>query len=63
MVIEKIFEEVSSLLTEQQFEELYKHTTSEPYNALIIDNHQKTERDKRFKKNFDVVLTHIKQDT
>jgi DNA helicase HerA-like ATPase len=58
MVIEKIFEEVSSLLTEQQFEELYKHATSEPYNALVIDNHPKTERDKRFKKNFDVVLTH-----
>ena len=32
MVIEKIFEEVSGLLTEQQFEELYKHATSEPYN-------------------------------
>jgi len=58
MVIEKIFEEVSSLLTESQFEELYKHATSEPYNALVIGNHPKVERDKRFKKNFNVVLTH-----
>ena len=58
MVLEKIYEEVSNLLTETQFEELYKHATSEPYNALVIDNHPKTERDKRFKKNFDVVLTH-----
>ncbi len=58
MVIEKIFEEVSGLLTESQFEEIYKHATSEPYNALVIDNHPKTDRDKRFKKNFDVVLTH-----
>ena len=58
MVLEKIYEEVSNLLTETQFEELYKHATSEPYIALVIDNHPKTERDKRFKKNFDVVLTH-----
>ena len=58
MVLEKIYEEVSNLLTETQFEELYKHATYEPYNALVIDNHPKTERDKRFKKNFDVVLTH-----
>ena len=58
MVIDKIFEEVSGLLTESQFEEIYKHATSEPYNALVIDNHPKTERDKRFKKNFNVVLTH-----
>ena len=58
MVLEKIYEEVSNLLTETQFEELYKHATSEPYNALVIDNHPKTERDKRFKKNFNIVLTH-----
>ena len=58
MVIEKIFEEVSGLLTESQFEEIYKHATEEPYNALVIDNHPKVDRDKRFKKNFNVVLTH-----
>ena len=58
MVSEKIFEEVSNLLTEQQFEELYKHATKEPHDALVIDTHPKSERDKRFKKNFDVVLTH-----
>ena len=58
MVIDKIYEEVSNVLTESQFEEMYKHATSEPYNALVIDTHPKTERDKRFKKNFNVVLTH-----
>jgi hypothetical protein len=51
IVIENIYEEVSSVLTESQFEELYKHATSEPYNALVIDNHLKMDRDKRFKKN------------
>ena len=57
MVIDKIFEEVSGLLTEQQFEELYKHATSEPHNALVIDTHPQTDTDKRLRKNFDVVLT------
>jgi hypothetical protein len=42
MVIDKILEEVSGLLTGSQFEEIYKHATSEPYimayNALVIDN-------------------------
>ena len=56
--LKRFFEEVSGLLTESQFEEIYKHATSEPYNALVIDNHPKTDRDKRFKKNFNVVLTH-----
>ena len=45
-------------LPESQFEEIYKHATEEPYNALVIDNHPKVDRDKRFKKNFNVVLTH-----
>ena len=58
MVLEKIYQEVSNVLTESQFEELYKHATEEPYNALVIDNHPKMERDKRFKNNFNVVLTH-----
>ncbi len=58
MVTEKILEEVSGLLTESQFEELYNHATSEPYNALVLDNNPKMDRNKRFKKNFNVVLTH-----
>ena len=58
MVLDKIYQEVSNVLTESQFEELYKHATEEPYNEHVIDNHPKMERDKRFKKNFNVVLTH-----
>lgn len=57
MVLEKVFEEVSNLLTEEQFEELYKHATAEPHDALVIDTHPDTERDKRFRKNFNIVLT------
>jgi zona occludens toxin (predicted ATPase) len=57
MVLEKIYEEVSNIITEDEFEELYKHATLEPYNALVIDTHPCTSIDKRLRKNFDVVLT------
>jgi hypothetical protein len=30
MVLEKIYEEVSNIITEDEFEEFYKHATSEP---------------------------------
>ena len=58
MVLEKLYEEVSNLLTEKQFEDLYKHATNEAHDALVIDTHPNIERDNRFKKNFNVVLTH-----
>ncbi len=41
--IRRLYEEVSNLLTENQFEELNRHATSEPHDALIIDTHPKTE--------------------
>ena len=57
MVLEKIYEECSSFLTEEQFEELYKHAVQEPHNALVIDTHPSTINENRIKKNFDVVLS------
>jgi hypothetical protein len=56
MVLEKIYPEVSSFLTEQEFEEAYLHAVREPHNALIVDTHPQTDRDKRLRKNFDIVL-------
>ena len=56
MVLEKIYEEVSNIITEDEFEELYKHATLEPYNALVIDTHPQTDKDKRLRKNFNTVL-------
>lgn len=57
MIFEKVYEEVSNIITETEFEELYKHATKEPYNSFVIDTHPKTDINKRLKKNFDVVLT------
>ena len=57
MVLEKIYEEVSNIITEDEFEQLYQHATSEPHNALVIDTHPQTDKDKRLRKNFDTILT------
>ena len=57
MVIEKIYEEVSNIITEDEFEQLYQHATAEPHNALVIDTHPETDKNKRLRKNFDVILT------
>jgi len=57
MVLEKIYEECSAFLTEEQFEELYMHAIKEPHNALVIDTHPTTANENRIKKNFDIVLT------
>jgi hypothetical protein len=56
MVLEKIYEEVSNIITEEQFEELYKYATEKPHSALVIDTHPNTDKDKRLLRNFDNVL-------
>ena len=57
MVLDKIYEDVSNILTEEQFEEAYKFATMEPHHALVIDTHSGTSLDKRLKRDFDTVIT------
>lgn len=56
IIIDKCYEEVSSLIDENQFLEMYLYATKEPYNAFVIDTHPLTDNNKRFKMNYDVVL-------
>jgi hypothetical protein len=56
MVLEKLYEEVSSLVLEKEFSELYDYATKEPYNSLVIDTHPLTKKENRFKLNFDKAL-------
>ena len=44
MVLEKLYEEVSSLVLEKEFSDLYDYATKEPHNALVIDTHPLTKR-------------------
>ena len=53
VVLEDLYEEVSNVLTLEQFEELYDKATEEQYGALIIDCSHK---DKRFLSGLDKQL-------
>ena len=44
-------------LTEEEFEAVYKHATLEPHNCLYINTHPTTSKDKRLRRNFDVLLS------
>jgi hypothetical protein len=57
IILNKCYEEVSSLINEDNFINLYLHATEQPYNSFVIDTHPLTENSKRFKKNFDVILS------
>ena len=53
VVLEDMYEEVSNVLTPEQFEEVYDKATEEQYGALIVDC---TTKEKRFYKNLDSEL-------
>ena len=52
-ILDDLYEEVSNVLTEEQFDELYSHAIKDKYGALIIDNSGDT---KRFYKGLDKEL-------
>jgi hypothetical protein len=53
----KIYNEISSLLTIEHFEALYDYATKESkHDALIIDNHNRVNKDLMFRKNWNTVL-------
>ena len=53
VILNDLYEEVSNVLTEEQFEELYTHATTEKYGSLVIDA---TGNEKRFYKGFQTEL-------
>jgi len=55
VVLEDLYEEVSGLVTKEQFAALYSHATQEDHDALVIDQSQP--KLDRIRKNFDVALS------
>jgi hypothetical protein len=53
VILNDLYEEVSNVLTEEQFEELYTHATAEKYGSLVIDA---TTNEKRFYMGFEKEL-------
>ena len=56
-VLEQVYPEISSLITLEHFEELYSYATkTSAHDALVIDNHGKSNPDMKFRKNWNIVL-------
>jgi hypothetical protein len=56
-IIEQIYNEISSVLTIEEFEQLYEYATkNNKHDALIIDNHNRVNKDLMFRKNWNTVL-------
>ena len=56
-LLDQIYNEISSLLSIDKFEELYDYATKESkHDALIIDNHNRVNKDFMFRKNWNTVL-------
>lgn len=56
-VLDQVYPEISSLITEENFEEMYEHATQDNHDSLIIINHNLANKKTMFCKNWDVALT------
>ena len=54
IILDDLYEEISGILTIEQFLELYNYATTEDNNALVIDG--KSPKENMFKLNFDKIL-------
>ena len=55
-VLDQVYPEISSLITEENFEEIYEHATQDNHDSLIIINHNLADKNKSFRKNWDIAL-------
>ena len=55
IILQDIYEEISGVLTPEQFLSIYEYATLEDNNALVIDAKEK-DKNNMFKKNLDVIL-------
>ena len=55
-LIDKIYELVSGVVTEEHFIELFEYATDKPYSAFVIDNHKETPKENKFKINWNTII-------
>jgi len=55
-LIDKIYELVSGVVSEEHFIELFEHATEKPYSAFVIDNHKETPNENKFKINWNTII-------
>ena len=63
-ILDQIYNEISSLVTIEQFEALYEYATKDSkHDALIIDNHSRVNKDLMFRKNWNIVIKFFNKKT
>ena len=55
-LVDKIYELVSGVVSEEHFIELFEYATEKPYSAFVIDNHKETPRENKFKINWNTII-------
>lgn len=55
-VLDGIYPEVSGVLTEEKFKELYEYSTKDPHDSFIVINHNMVKKSNSYRKNWDISL-------
>jgi hypothetical protein len=55
-LVDKIYELVSGIVSEEHFIELFEYATEKPYSAFVIDNHKETPKENKFKINWNTII-------
>jgi hypothetical protein len=55
-VLDQVLPEISALLREEEFEQLFEHATKDGHDSLIIINHHLMDKKIMIRKNWDIVL-------
>ena len=55
-LVDKIYELVSGIVSEEHFIELFEYATEKPYSAFVIDNHKETPKENKFKMNWNTII-------
>ena len=55
-IIDQVYPEISSLKSEEQFNELYEHCTKNNHDSLIIIKHNLTDKKNMFRLNWSIAL-------
>ena len=55
-LVDKIYELVSGVVSEEHFIELFEYATEKPFSAFVIDNHKETPKENKFKINWNTII-------
>jgi hypothetical protein len=55
-LVDKIYELVSGVVSEEHFIQIFEYATEKPFSAFVIDNHKETPKENKFKINWNTII-------